>query len=64
MSDRALLNAEMFSAFAAAARDTDNQFRDAQPSAAAVNGYMSALIISEIGAFPVLLAGLLDAQIL
>ena len=45
-------------------RDTDNQFRDPSPSATVVHGYMAALIIGEIGAFSVLLAGFLDAQIL
>ena len=45
-------------------RDTDNQFRDPVPSAAAVHGYMLALIVGEIGAFSVLLAGFVDAQVL
>jgi TRAP-type C4-dicarboxylate transport system permease large subunit len=45
-------------------RDTDNQFRDPVPSAAAVHGYMTALIVGEIGAFSVLLAGFLDGQVL
>ena len=45
-------------------RDTDNQFRDPAPSAAAVHGYMAALIVGEIGAFSVLLAGFLDGQVL
>ena len=45
-------------------RDTDNQFRDPQPSAGVVHGYMAALIVGEIGAFSVLLAGFVDAQIL
>ena len=45
-------------------RDTDNQFRDPQPSAAVVHGYMLALIVGEIGAFSVLLAGFVDGQIL
>jgi hypothetical protein len=45
-------------------RDTDNQFRDPTPSAAAVHGYMVLLIVGEIGAFSVLLAGFADAQIL
>ena len=44
-------------------RDTDNQFRDPAPSAAAVHGFMAALIIGEIGAFSVLLAGFIDAQL-
>jgi hypothetical protein len=45
-------------------RDTDNQFRDPTPSAALVHGYMAALIVGEIGAFSVLLAGFVEAQIL
>ena len=45
-------------------RDTDNQFRDPSPSAAAVHGYMAALIVGEIGAFSVLLAGFAEAQFL
>ena len=45
-------------------RDTDNQFRDPYPSAGAVHGYMVALIIGEIGAFLVLLAGFVDGQLL
>ena len=45
-------------------RDTDNQFVDPQPSAAAVHGYMFALIVGEIGAFSVLLAGFVDGQVL
>jgi hypothetical protein len=45
-------------------RDTDNQFRDPTPSAAAVHGYMVALIVGEIVAFSVLIAGFLDAQVL
>ena len=45
-------------------RDTDNQFRDPAPSAAAVHGYMAALIVGEITAFAVLLAGFVDAQLL
>ena len=45
-------------------RDTDNQFRDPWPSAAAVHGYTLALIVGEIGAFSVLLAGFVDGQIL
>ena len=44
-------------------RDTDNQFRDPTPSPAAVHGYMFALIVGEIGAFSVLLAGFVDAPI-
>lgn len=45
-------------------RDTDNQFRDPAPSAAAVHGYMVALIAGEMVAFTVLLAGFVDAQVL
>ena len=45
-------------------RDTDNQFRDPVPSAASVHGYMFALIVGEIGAFSVLLAGFVEGQIL
>ena len=45
-------------------RDTDNQFRDPTPSAGVVHGYMIALIVGEIGAFAVLLAGFVDAQLL
>ena len=45
-------------------RDTDNQFRDPVPSAAAVHGYMLALIVGEILAFSVLLAGFVEAQVL
>jgi hypothetical protein len=44
-------------------RDTDNQFRDPVPSAGAVDGYMVALIAGEMGAFAVLMAGFLDAQV-
>ncbi len=44
-------------------RDTDNQFRD-PPSAAVVHGYMVALIVGEIVAFAVLLAGFVDGQVL
>jgi hypothetical protein len=40
------------------------QFRDPQPSAAVVHGYMLALTVGEIGAFSVLLAGFVDGQIL
>ena len=42
-------------------RDTDNQFRD---PVRGTHEYMIALIVSEIGAFAVLLAGFVDAQIL
>src|SRR5918997_4471788 len=42
-------------------QDTDNQFRDPSPSAAAVHGYMVALIVGEIAAFSVLLAGFVEA---
>ena len=45
-------------------RDTDNQFRDPVPSAAAVHGYMVALILGEIMAFAVLMAGFIDEQVL
>ena len=45
-------------------RDTDNQFRDPAPSAGAVHAYMAALIVGEIGAFSVLLAGFVQGQIL
>jgi hypothetical protein len=45
-------------------RDTDNQFRDPAPSAGALNAYMAALIVGEIGAFSVLLAGFVEAQVL
>ncbi len=45
-------------------RDTDNQFRDPTPSAIAVHGFMGALIVGEIVAFTVLLAGFVDGQIL
>lgn len=44
-------------------RDTDNQFRDPAPSAAAVHGYMVALIVGEILAFAVLMAGFVDGQL-
>ncbi len=44
-------------------RDTDNQIRD-PPSAAVVHGYMVALIVGEIAAFAVLLAGFVDGQVL
>jgi hypothetical protein len=45
-------------------RDTDNQFRDPAPSPAAVHGYMVALILGEIAAFSVLMAGFVDGQVL
>ena len=45
-------------------RDTDNQFRDPAPSARAVHGYMVALILGEIVAFAVLMAGFVDGQVL
>jgi amino acid transporter len=45
-------------------RDTDNQFRDPAPSAGAVHGFMVSLIVGEIVAFTVLLAGFVDGQIL
>ena len=41
--------------------DTDNQFRD---PVRGTHGFMTALIVGEIGAFGVLLAGFADAQIL
>ncbi len=44
-------------------RDTDNQFRDPTPSAGAVHGYMVLLIVGEIGAFAVLMAGFVDGQL-
>ena len=44
-------------------RDTDNQFRDPSPSPGAVHGYMVALIVSEIGAMLVLMAGFVDGQL-
>lgn len=44
-------------------RDTDNQFRDPAPSATAVHASMIALIIGEIGAFSILLAGFVDGQL-
>ena len=45
-------------------RDTDNQFRDPVPSAGAVHAYMLALIVGEIAAFSVLLAGFVEGQVL
>lgn len=45
-------------------RDTDNQFRDPSPSASAVHASMAALIVGEIGAFSVLIAGFVDGQVL
>ena len=44
-------------------RETDNQFRDPSPSAGAVHGFMVALIVSEIGAMLVLMAGFVDGQL-
>ena len=44
-------------------RDTDNQFRDPTPSAAVVHGYMVALIVGEIVAFSVLIAGFVEGQL-
>jgi hypothetical protein len=41
-------------------RDTDNQFRGAEPW---LHGYMWALILGEVGAFGVLLAGFVSEQI-
>ena len=40
------------------------QFRDPTPSAPAVHGFMAALIVGEIAAFAVLLAGFVDRQVL
>ena len=45
-------------------RDTENQFRDPAPSPVTVHAYMVALIVGEIGAFSVLLAGFVEGQIL
>lgn len=45
-------------------QDTDNQFRDPTPSAGVVHGYMVALIVGEIAAFSVLMAGFVDGQVL
>ncbi len=42
-------------------RDTDNQFRD---PVRGTHAYMVSLIVAEIGAFAVLLAGFVDAQML
>jgi hypothetical protein len=44
-------------------QDTDNQFRDPSPSAGAVHAYMAVLILSEIGAFGVLMAGFIEGQL-
>jgi hypothetical protein len=44
-------------------QDTDNQFRDPSPSAGAVHAYMVVLILSEISAFGVLMAGFIDGQL-
>ena len=44
-------------------RDTDNQFRDPWPSGGVVHGGMAALIVGEIVAFAVLLAGFVDGQL-
>ena len=41
-------------------RDTDNQFREAEPW---LHGYMWALILGEVGAFGLLLAGFVSEQI-
>ena len=41
-------------------RDTDNQFRH---PVRGTHGFMAALIVGEMGAFTVLLAGFVDAQI-
>jgi hypothetical protein len=48
-------------AYHGAKRDTDNQFRDAQPG---LHGYMWALMVTEIAAFAVLLAGFVKEQLL
>ena len=45
-------------------RDTDNQFRDPTPSPGAVHAFMWALILGEIVAFAVLLAGFVEGQLL
>jgi TRAP-type C4-dicarboxylate transport system permease large subunit len=42
-------------------RDTDNQFRDA---ARGTNAFMITLVVAEIGAWLVLIAGFLDGQVL
>jgi TRAP-type C4-dicarboxylate transport system permease large subunit len=47
--------------FHGARRDTDNQFRE---PARGTHAFMTALIVGEIGAFAVLLAGFVDGQIL
>jgi len=44
-------------------RDTDNQIRDRYPTPAALHGFMTALILGEIVAFSVLLAGFAEAQV-
>jgi hypothetical protein len=44
-------------------RDTDNQFRDPYPSAPALHAFMVALIVGEIAAFAVLMAGFVDGQV-
>ena len=45
-------------------RDTDNQFRDPSPTAGRLHTFMVALIVGEIGAFGVLLAGFVKTQML
>jgi amino acid transporter len=45
-------------------RDTDNQFRDPGATAGVLHPYMVALIVGEIGAFSVLLAGFVKTQML
>jgi hypothetical protein len=45
-------------------RDTDNQIRDRLPSPAVQGSYMTALIVGEMVAFAILLAGFFDGQIL
>lgn len=41
-------------------RDTDNQFRDPMPG---LHGFMVTLMVAEIGAWLVLIAGFVDAQV-
>lgn len=45
-------------------RGTTNTFADPYPNAASLHAWMFALIIGEIGAFSVLLAGFVDARII
>jgi len=44
-------------------RDTDNQIRDRYPTPAALHTFMTALIVGEIVAFAVLLAGFAESQV-